>query len=416
MAKPKVYLAVGHGLTPDGKTDSPGAVGGGWSEQSAGDIIVKEAADLLRSWGADVKDESYSKDPNFKGTAKLANAWKADYCVAVHHDWSKAPEGAFGHWYSVKGKKLADDIQAAVGAAGFKLRPSWHKRRTDLSLLKETTMPCVIYECGRIGQESLNEPAELKAMGRAIAAGIAKHVGLQTTPKPEPKPEPEHASKSGLFYGDGKGHFRWGDAATREEVDEVLARHIERDHGSSAPKPPVEKPGVISLESPLVGFVDVDVQDLLRRISPTTSKLPTDRVADLARFYLEWCEKADLDVRVVWAQMMLETGSLAYSGQVTVQSNNYAGIKTTDGKTFARFETMEAGVVAHTMHVAWYAYEDHLDLPECSLAHDPRHLEIGGKPHKGSAKKVGDLGPWAGWPAGNETYPGKIVRVWNAGV
>lgn len=176
----KIYLAVGHGLKPNGTYD-PGAAGNGWTEQDAGDVIVAEAAKLLRSWGATVKDESYQDDPNYRGTVRLANKWKADYVVAVHHDWIKAPSGAFGFWISSAGKALADAIQEAVGQADFPLRSSWHKKRTDLYVINNTKAPCVLYECGRIGDSMLNEPHELRNMGKAIAEGIAGHVGLQRT-------------------------------------------------------------------------------------------------------------------------------------------------------------------------------------------------------------------------------------------
>lgn len=174
---PKIYLAVGHGVQPSGGYD-PGASGGGWSEQTAGDIVVAEAAKKLRAAGAEVKDEAHKDDPNFVGTARDANAWGADYVVTFHHDWSGAPDGAFGHWISAAGKALADDIQQAVGRADFPLRGSWHKRRTDLYVLKATDAPTVLYECGKIGQKELRTEDGLKKMGRAIASGIARHVGL----------------------------------------------------------------------------------------------------------------------------------------------------------------------------------------------------------------------------------------------
>jgi len=173
----RVYLAVGHGEKPSGVHD-PGAAGAGWTEQDAGDIIVAEAATVLRAAGVTVKDEANRDDPNFPGTARDANAWDADYVISIHHDWIKAPEGSFGHWYSPAGKDLADDIYTAIGDAGFPLRPSWHKRRTDLSLLKSTRAPTALIEVGRIGQDELDTPAELRAMGRAVAAGIARHLNI----------------------------------------------------------------------------------------------------------------------------------------------------------------------------------------------------------------------------------------------
>lgn len=180
----KVLLAVGHGIKSGGGYD-PGASGGRWTEQGAGDVIVSEAARCLIALGADVRNEAFSNDPNYSGTIKAANAWPADIAVEVHHDWVGAPEGAFAHWYRADSKALADAIQEAVGDAGFTLRPSWHKRRTDLSFIKSTHMPSVLYEVGRIGTGTLDTPEELRAMGRAIAQGIAAYLGLKQAPKPE---------------------------------------------------------------------------------------------------------------------------------------------------------------------------------------------------------------------------------------
>lgn len=178
----KVYLGVGHGHRSDGSFD-PGAEGDGWTEQSAGDYIVRRTAEDCRRAGFEVKDEAFKRDPNFPGTTRAANAWGADVVVEVHHDWSGAPEGAFGHWLTKEGKKVADNIQEAVGRAGFPLRPSWHKQRTDLYILRHTNAPCVLYEVGKIGQGSLDTPKELEAMGRAIAKGILDWAGVQDTPE-----------------------------------------------------------------------------------------------------------------------------------------------------------------------------------------------------------------------------------------
>jgi hypothetical protein len=202
----RIALCVGHGIQSDGVYD-PGASGTGWDEQRAGDIIVQEAARVLRGMGAVVRDEAFKDDPNFGGSIVAANSWPADYAVEIHHDWAGAPEGAFGHWYSPAGKALADDIQLAVGVAGFPLRSDWHKYRSDLSFIKKTNMPAVLYECGRIGQGSLDTPVELMGMGRAIAAGIAKHVGLQAPiPQEEPDMTPDEVR-----------------AIVRQEIDMVFA-------------------------------------------------------------------------------------------------------------------------------------------------------------------------------------------------
>jgi peptidoglycan/xylan/chitin deacetylase (PgdA/CDA1 family) len=69
------------------------------------------------------------------------------------------------------------NIEAAVKAAGFALRDyPLGGYRNALYILKHTNAPATLIEAGRVGQYT---PEELQAMGRAIAAGIANHVGLK---------------------------------------------------------------------------------------------------------------------------------------------------------------------------------------------------------------------------------------------
>lgn len=171
----KVFLVVGHGKKPDGTFD-PGAAEGAWNEQKAGDIVVKSAADTLRAWGVEVKDEAYQDDPNFVGSTANANAWGADYVVSVHHDWNQAPKGFFALWYTEAGHKLGNDIEAAVKASGFALREyPYDGYRGDLYILKNTKAPTTLIECGRIGEYT---PDQLEKLGVAVATGIANHLGI----------------------------------------------------------------------------------------------------------------------------------------------------------------------------------------------------------------------------------------------
>lgn len=109
---------------------------------------------------------------------------------------------------------------------------------------------------------------------------------------------------------------------------------------------------------------------------------------------------AEFGVRaeVMLAQAVKETGRFAYGGSDAVFSadasyNNFAGIKTTDGKATARFATVELGLVAQAAHLAWYASPSHVATPRCAKTFDPRHF---GSAHNGSADDVRELGgKWA---------------------
>ena len=169
----KVFLAVGHGRRPNGTMD-PGATLGGATEQNQGAPIVAAAAQRLRDFGVTVKAQK-AGDPNFVGYTKEANDWGAGLAVSVHHDWSGAPRGAFGFWHpnSRQGKRLADAMYRSVEAAGFPMRPSWHKPHSQLHFLNNTRMPAVLWECDRVGSVTDHE-----AYGRALADGILGYLGI----------------------------------------------------------------------------------------------------------------------------------------------------------------------------------------------------------------------------------------------
>lgn len=203
MTNPRVLLAVGHGRTPRG-TDDPGAVGNGWTEQTAGDVIVREAAHVLGVLGAIVRHEADSDDPNYVGTTDSANGWGADVVVAVHHDIANAPEGTFAYHApgSTRGRALALSIVAEVEHHGRPTRAAWlgpgqgfadgPVAPRSLYVLTRTAMPAVLVEVGPIGHASLDTEAELRQFGQVLALGIAAYLDLadrndrQEAPVPSP--------------------------------------------------------------------------------------------------------------------------------------------------------------------------------------------------------------------------------------
>lgn len=182
----KVYIAVGHGIRPDGKYD-PGAIDGSRSEQNTCDIIVSRAANLLRQWGVEVIDEAYKDDPNFVGTIRAANAAGVDLVVSCHRDWNKGVKGIFGFWFpgSTGGEKAVRSIVNACSGAGFAQAPAWVKARDDLSLLRRTFAPAALIEYGRVQDYT---GAELIDLGEATAVGIARYLGVTPARKAPPAP------------------------------------------------------------------------------------------------------------------------------------------------------------------------------------------------------------------------------------
>lgn len=208
-----VYLAVGHGVRPDGRFD-PGAVGlDGRYEHYEATEVAAECVNALERSGVAVKHEVTGsggpEDPNYSGSIKAINAGIYKCAVEIHFDWNKAPEGGFGHWYYA-GRPIADAVLKRWREAGLPVRDSWHKQRTDLAFLKYTKPPAMLWECGRIQ----DFPAEVnRQMGETIAAGICDYLGLTYVPPPPDKP---HYAVAVIGLGD---------------IDSILAYLLARQHG-----------------------------------------------------------------------------------------------------------------------------------------------------------------------------------------
>lgn len=174
----RLYLAVGHGEQPSGVHD-PGAVANGWTEQTAGDIIVATIAEDLRNAGHTVRHEANQKDPNFYGTVAAANAWDADYTLAVHHDWSGSAIDAHGFYYDEgsKAKPFGQAILTGLEEAGYDVSWTWFRARPGLYLIRNTNHPAFLLESGPIGADHLNEERELIDFGHTVAASIIEAFG-----------------------------------------------------------------------------------------------------------------------------------------------------------------------------------------------------------------------------------------------
>ena len=88
-----------------------------------------------------------------------------------------------------------------------------------------------------------------------------------------------------------------------------------------------------------------------------------ERFATIAADYMRIGEKLNIRWDIAFFQMMLETGSLTFKGDVSSKQNNFAGLGATGrhvpGESFPDVAT---GVTAHLQHLLLYAGE-HLDNP-----------------------------------------------------
>lgn len=173
----KAYIAIGHGRRPDGSFD-PGAVSGDHSEQRDAVPVVEACTQVLRDNGVEVISEAEDEDdPNFWRTTSRANAANVDCVVSFHYDWSGAPPGAFMIATTDEARKLGTAIEKRVAEAGFDIR-DYPDDRDGLYLLDNSNAPAVIFECGRIGHEAIDETAEQRDMGEAAGYGVLDYLGV----------------------------------------------------------------------------------------------------------------------------------------------------------------------------------------------------------------------------------------------
>jgi hypothetical protein len=91
----------------------------------------------------------------------------------------------------------------------------------------------------------------------------------------------------------------------------------------------------------------------------------------LAALYWYYAPQFGIDPLLPWVQMMHETGSRSYGGDVDPYANNYAGIGATTGSNALRFRTPQYGVLGHLVHLATYIYTGPVNK-YCTKRFDPR--------------------------------------------
>lgn len=285
----KVYLAVGHGIQASGVFD-PGAVSGSTTEQTAGDVIVAEAARILRTVdGLDVLDEAHQDDPNYAGTATAANRWGADLTVAVHHDWTGGI-AAHAFWYpgSEEGERASRAILAEIEAGGFPMAAG-RERGRDLYVLRKTDHPATLVEVGRIGDPSIDTDDERRKMGAAIAQGIADYLGVSI---PAPPSEPEEDAREWRFPKGAKilldrsiysTHTRPGQDVDTDTLSAFLARtvtHLEaRDDRTDGRLAEVER-RLAEVERRLAETTAPDLEALVEAVTDAVVAEITRRILD----------------------------------------------------------------------------------------------------------------------------------------
>lgn len=188
--KPCVVVDAGHG------GDDPGKIGvGGVLEKDINLSIARRVRDYLEQQDITVvmtreKDEMLSGEGNGKKTAdmkrrvEIINEAKADLTVSIHQNSypSAKVHGAQVFYYkdSEQGKRLAALLQDSLRE---KVDPDNHrqiKENTNYYLLKKTTLPIAIVECGFLSSpeeaEMLTQEEYQDRIAWAVCLGILQYL------------------------------------------------------------------------------------------------------------------------------------------------------------------------------------------------------------------------------------------------
>jgi hypothetical protein len=226
-----VFLAVGHGVEPNGVFD-PGAIGtdGRMEHMEAFQVCTFALAAMRRS-GLTVVSETAqgaSHDPDFQGSARRANELGPRVAVEVHFDSHDGVAGYSGLYDSAAGQSLAGHVGAAFEARHLPRKTD--VRRPGLLFLNSTNMPALIPEINRVHNYSdqLN-----RAQGEALAEGICTFLGQpfkaadDAPAHPHPHPGAPHPAGPGTIVP--ATHLV---AAPRAAAGQARQYLLDRAHGN----------------------------------------------------------------------------------------------------------------------------------------------------------------------------------------
>lgn len=175
----KICIDAGHG----GK--DPGAVLGNRYEKTDTLRLAKRIGKVLRANGIEVcytRTQDVYNSPGEK--ARLGNTHKADLFISLHRNAYSSPSSngveVLVYSKTSKGYKFAKSVQnQLVSRCSFADRGV--KERTDLAVLRLTTMPAMLIEAGFITNKTDNKIFDEKfyTLANAICRGVMESVGLE---------------------------------------------------------------------------------------------------------------------------------------------------------------------------------------------------------------------------------------------
>ena len=180
---PKVFIGVGHG----GK--DAGAVANGFEEADLNLSIALACRDVLKAHGVTVgMSRTKDEDDTTAEAVRECNALAPAFALDIHNNAGGGDGAEVYHTYKGgKGKTLAANVLEAIEAytgqnsRGLKTRQN-DRGKDYYGFIRETKAPAIIVECAFIDNKAdlqiIDTAAERAAMGKAIAYGVLKTLGI----------------------------------------------------------------------------------------------------------------------------------------------------------------------------------------------------------------------------------------------
>ena len=203
-----------------------------------------EGVELLR-----IDDPTGKKEVSLPDRPSKANKWGADFYLSIHHNAGVGGgKGggvvAFAYKNGGMAAKYRDAIyDAVISAGGIKGDRSDPKATANFAVLRQTTMPAVLIECGFMDSTTdipiIIKKEYSKLVGYAMMEGVAKIAGLKkkevkkvatvkkdNTPDKYAKTAVDWAVKNGILAGDGNGDYKLHSNVTRQDMLVFLHRAL----------------------------------------------------------------------------------------------------------------------------------------------------------------------------------------------
>ena len=205
---------------------------------------------------------------------------------------------------------------------------------------------------------------------------------------------------SGILKGDDSGKADPKGTLTRAQAVTILCRGLEATGKITLPDE------VKKTETPIVGAPEVTQEQAIKWAK---SKGAAQIFTDVCALYWKYGELTGIRADALYAQAAKETAFGKYTGRVTADMNNWAGIKkkgaTGDEKDdHESFETPEDGVRGHFNHMCAYVGISPIGVPH------GRYFSVKSLSWAGSVKYIEDLG--GRWCPDKE-YGNQIVQMIN---